>query len=100
METRPRVNCLTIVAESVLEQRLIESLRRVGARGWTITAAHGKGPRNRRVSDMEGGNIRIEVLASDETTQLMWGVLESHYFPHYAVIAWEQEVIVARRDLF
>ena len=49
---------------------------------------------------MEGGNIRIEILASDETTQLMWGVLESDYFPHYAVIAWEQEVIVARRDLF
>ncbi len=100
MNPRAKVNCLTIVAESVLEQRLVESLRRVGARGWTITTAHGKGPRNRRVSDLEGGNIRIEVLASDETTRLMWEVLESDYFPQYAVIAWEQEVVVARRDLF
>lgn len=100
MSDQARVNCLTIVAESVLEQRLVESLRRAGARGWTITAAHGKGPRNRRVSDIEGGNIRIEVLASDETAHLVWGALESDYFPQYAVIAWQQEVTVARRDLF
>ena len=100
MNAKARVTCLTIVAESVLEQRLVESLRRAGARGWTITPAHGKGPRNRRVSDMEGGNIRIEVIASDETIEGIWGALESDYFPQYAVIAWEQAVHVARRDLF
>lgn len=100
MDARASVNCLTIVAESVLEQRLVESLRRTGARGWTITAAHGAGPRGRRVSDIEGGNIRIDVLASSAITEQIWDVLESDYFPRYAVIAWEQEVHVARRTLF
>ena len=90
------ITCITIVAESVLESRLLGDLETAGARGWTITAARGHGPRGRRVSEMEGGNIRVEVLVSEAVAERIWQVLEDKYFPHYAIAAWSSEVGVVR----
>ena len=94
------VVCLTIVAESVLERRLVDLVREAGAKGWTLTAARGSGPRGRRVSEAEGGNVRIEVLVPEAVASTIWRELHEHYLPHYAVVAWQQEVLVARRSLF
>jgi len=94
------VTCLTIVAEAVLEQRLLEDLAAAGARGWTITAARGSGPMNRRVSDLEGGSIRIEALLSSSAAEDMWRVLREAYFADYAVVAWAYDVQVARSEHF
>jgi len=95
---RQLVTCLTIVAEAVLEQRLLDDPMSAGARGWTITAARGSGPMNRRVSDLEGGSIRVEVLLSTQAAESMWEILQRSYFPDYAVVAWCSEVQVARLD--
>ena len=65
MTTGHDVICFVIVAESLLEARLLDGLATCGAHGWTVTAARGQGPRNRRVSEVEGGNIRVETLVSD-----------------------------------
>jgi len=63
---------LTIVAEAAIEHRLIKDIERLGAKGFTVSAAHGKGPRNQRTGDLEGGNIRIETVISNEAfTSLM-----------------------------
>lgn len=90
------VTCVVIVAESVVEQRLLADLSTCGARGWTVTAAQGQGPRNRRVSEIEGGNIRVEVLVSENVATRIWTCLEEMYFPNYAVAAWAFPVSVAR----
>lgn len=97
---RTTVTCLTIVAEAVLEQRLVDDLRQAGASGWTLTPARGAGPRNRRVSEAGGGNVRVEVLASTEVSGRIWAVLRERYFPRYAVVAWASEVTVERGELF
>jgi hypothetical protein len=90
------VTCLTIVAESILERRLLDDLRAAGALGWTLTPAQGVGPRGRRVSEIEGGNIRVEVLAEEDVIDRIWSLLEEQYFPDYAMAAWSQTVNVAR----
>lgn len=95
-----QVVCLTIVAEAVLAQRLLDDLSLAGVRGWTLTRAEGSGPRGRRVNESEGGNVRIEVLATSDVTDRVWAALHERYFPHYAVIAWQHSVDVSRPDLF
>ena len=94
------VTCLVIVAESIVEQRLLVDLTECGARGWTLTAAQGHGPRNRRVSEVEGGNIRVEVLADDDVIGRIWQRLETKYFPNYALAAWSYPVTVARQERY
>lgn len=100
MSSGSRVVCFVIVAESVLEPRLLAGLADCGARGWTITPARGQGPRNRRVSEVEGGNIRIELLVSAATADRIWSLLAEDYFPHYAVAAWTVDVTVARQERY
>jgi hypothetical protein len=90
------VTCFVVVAESVLESRLLGDLTACGARGWTMTPARGQGPRGRRVGDVEGGNIRVEALVSTDVAARIWAVLEEQYFAHYAVTAWTVPVTVAR----
>ena len=43
---------LTIVCEAALEPRLIRDSMALGAKGYTITDAHGAGPRNQRNGDL------------------------------------------------
>jgi hypothetical protein len=94
------VMCIVIVAESVVEKNLIEDMHSCGARGWTLTAARGHGPRDRRLSEIEGGNIRVEILASEEVTTRIWEALEAKYFPHFAITAWAFPVSVARASRY
>jgi len=94
------IELITIVTESVVQSRLIEDLERVGAKGWTLTAAQGAGPRNRRVSEVEGGNIRIEILADPATVDRIWQLLHDQYFPNYAVSAWQSTVLVSRQERY
>ena len=54
---------VTIVTEAALERVLIAELEQLGARGFTITDARGKGSRGTRQSDWaQAGNIRVEVI--------------------------------------
>lgn len=90
------VTCLTVVAESVIQDRLIQAIEACGAQGWTITMAQGHGPSAHGVSGIEGGNVRIETLVSGEVAARIWDALERDFFPHYAVSAWAYDVSVAR----
>jgi nitrogen regulatory protein P-II 2 len=90
------VTCLTIVAESVLEERLLGVIEDCGARGWTVSMAQGHGPSHHGVSGIEGGNVRVETLVADDVARRIWVALERDFFPHYAVSAWAYDVRVAR----
>jgi hypothetical protein len=91
---------LTVVCEAALEARLIRDAMSLGAKGYTITDAHGAGPRNQRNGDLEGGNIRIEVIADEPTVQKIVEKLEAEYFPHYAVSCWVSDVQILREDRY
>jgi len=89
--------CVTIVAEAIIEDRVTQALIQCGALGWTSSMAEGHGPSaHGGVSEIQGGNVRIETLVSAEVGAAIWRVLEADFFPHYAVSAWEYDVKVAR----
>lgn len=94
------VTLVTIVAEAIVEARLLRALKEAGAHGWTVTAARGEGPRNRRVGDLEGGNVRIETLVSDAVAATIMERLAADWFPRYAVVAWTQRVQVGRIERY
>ncbi len=91
---------ITVVCEAALESRLIRDCMALGAKGYTITDAHGAGPRNQRNGDLEGGNIKIEIITDDGTVQKIVEKLELEYFPHYAVSCWILDVEILREDRY
>lgn len=95
-----RVKLVTIIAEAVLEDRLVRDIRRLGARGFTRSEVHGEGSRGRRVGDVEGANVRLECLVSAEAADRIVTALSEHYFENYAVVAFVEEVSVVRGDKY
>ena len=91
---------ITIVAESALEKRLVGELHNAGIKGYTVSTVHGAGIRGQRVGDLQGGNVKIECVVSDDTVEGIFSVLSTHYFPHYACVAWLSDVAVFRGEHF
>jgi len=91
---------VTIVAEPVLESRLVRDLKTLGASGWTLTESRGEGSRGMRASDVPGEGIRLEVIAGPETADRIVAHIAEHYFANYAVIAWVSEVQVMRGEKY
>ena len=99
--TRAPVKLVTIVAEAVLRERLAELVLGAGASGYTLSDATGQGSRARRSTTvLDGENVRLEALASDEVAERVLEVLAREYFPHYAVVAWIADVEVVRGGKF
>jgi nitrogen regulatory protein PII len=91
---------VTIVAEALLEDRIVRELRGLGARGFTIADVRGQGSRGVRAGDWEGRNVRIETIVSDEVAERVLEHVATQYFANYAVIAWVDEVEVVRGDKY
>jgi nitrogen regulatory protein P-II 2 len=87
---------VTIIAEAVLEDRLLTDLKRLGATGYTLTTVRGEGSRGIRASDFEGRNLRVEVLVAADTAERVLQHLADDYFPLYAVVAFVTDVEVVR----
>jgi nitrogen regulatory protein PII len=91
---------VTVVAESVLEDHLLRELRALGARGYTITEARGEGSRGMRTMELGGKNVRIELLVGPEVADRILEHLAERYFPHYAVVAYVENVEVVRGEKY
>jgi hypothetical protein len=92
---------LTIVTESALERDLVDDFERLGVRGYTITDARGKGSRGTRRSDWaQAGNIRIEIVCEPALAERVASHLREHYYAHYAMILFVQDVGVLRPEKF
>ena len=99
MRTVPVV-CLTIVAEAVVEARLLRDLEAAGVRGWTLTSGRGRGASQVDASDWEGANVRVETLLSSALADRVLVMLAELYFPRFAVVAWVTPAQVVRGDRF
>lgn len=91
---------LTVIAESLLEQRLIDDVKRLGAKGYSIGHVRGEGATGRAALDFAGPSVRLESVVTDEVAERIFELLRRDYFPHYAVVAWVSPVRVARPERF
>lgn len=92
---------LTIVCEAALEDTLLRDLEALGARGYTVTDARGKGSRGRR--DATWGplaNIRIEVLCNAPTAGAISEALRERYYDNYSMVLFVADVEVLRPEKF
>ncbi|MCL4865607.1 MAG: hypothetical protein KJZ47_06910 [Gemmatimonadales bacterium] len=98
---RHTVRLLTVVTESVLEGTLTRDLERLGAHGYTITNARGKGTRGVRDAGWEASsNIRVEVLCDAATSEVLVAHLRERYYEDYAMVLFVQDVEVLRPGKF
>jgi nitrogen regulatory protein PII len=92
---------LTIITESTIEHLLTEQLERLGAKGYTITDARGKGTRGVRTGDWEQTmNVQIDLICDDATAQRIAAYCAEHYDKNYAMILYITDVEVVRSDKF
>lgn len=85
---------------SAPEKNLVVIVRASVGRTYTVSAAHGEGPRNQRAGDISGGNIRIESVLSEAVLDEVLAKVAADYFPHYALSAWVTDVEVLRNDRY
>ncbi len=92
---------ITIVTESVLEHRLLKDIERLGARGYTITNARGKGQRGVRDAGWSSdSNIRIEVVCKPQLIDTIAQYLSKTYHKDYAMMLYLSDVTVLRPEKF
>lgn len=91
---------VTLVAEAVLADRIFEDIIRLGATGYTVTEAEGRGSRGVRASDWEGKNIKVETLVKPEVADKILECLAAKYFEHFVVVVYAHDVEVVRGDKY
>jgi hypothetical protein len=92
---------LTIVAEAAIESQLCDDITRLGAHGYTVTDARGRGSRGvRDASWSQAGNVRIEVICDRSVAERIIEHLRAAYYDNYAMIAMLSEVEVMRGGKF
>jgi nitrogen regulatory protein P-II 2 len=95
-----RLRLVTIVAERVLRSRLIDEIRALGARGFTITEVTGEGSRGVRASEWEGANIKLETIVAADVAARIVDHVSATYFAYHAVIVSARDVDVVRGDKY
>ncbi len=93
-----KVVLVTIITEAILEHSLIEDLERLGADGYTITNARGKGHRGVRDAGWPtDSNIRVEVLCEVDVADAIAEHLVKTYYADYAMTVYLGEVKLLRQ---
>lgn len=84
---------VTIIGETVLQDRLIHLLTKLRVSGYTITPARGAGSHGKRMGDMAGYNTNIEIktIVTPETSDRLLEDLKQFQSTH-ALIAFRQTV--------
>ncbi len=100
MNTYP-MKLVTIVCEAHARDAVTNLLREIGAHGYTLFAVEGDGSQGKRPADIpEFANIQIEVVVPPAVADTLLTRLEKEFFPRYAMIAFEGDVRVLRKEKF
>lgn len=92
---------VTIITESALETELCEHLKSLNVSGYTVTNARGSGSRGIRNAGWSvSGNVRIEVVCSQELAAEIATTVSEKYYDDYAMILFEHDVRVLRAGKF
>ena len=91
---REQAVMLTIVAENILEEPLIELVDQAGAQGYSIVeTSYGKGRHGIRTgSGSISSNIQMTLALPKETAETILSAIEAKYGQLYAIRAFVQAV--------
>ncbi|MDD5391015.1 MAG: hypothetical protein PHD37_16890 [Gallionellaceae bacterium] len=86
---------LTILSEAVLEDTLVGEIMRLGAKGYTITDARGRGTHGLRSGNWrKEGNIRIEIVGDADLCARIVARLHTTYERDYGLLMFTSQVEV------
>ena len=91
---------VTVITERLLRDRIVDELRKCGAKGFTVSDVSGEGSRGVRASEWEGQNLRIESVVSPDVADHVVERIADDFFENYAVIVYLQDVEVVRGDKY
>lgn len=91
---------VTIIAEPVLEGKITQELRQLGATGFTVLEGRGQGSRAIHAAEIPGNNVRIETIVSADVADRIIEHVAAAYFTQYEVIAYVADVQVIRGDKY
>jgi len=99
VETTER-QIVTVIAEAAVESRLIEDVKRLGARGYSVGHVRGEGTTGRHLQDLNGPSVRLETIVTVEVADAILEHLAAEYFGRFAVVAWVTPSQVLRPERF
>ena len=91
---------VTIIAESVLKERITRDIMAKGAKGYSVSEVDGEGSRHLRAGEHPGQNVKFEIIVDEAVAVNLLETVSKHYFTNYAVIAYCQDVQVIRGDKY
>jgi hypothetical protein len=92
---------VTIVCEGNLERNLGRDLVRLGAHGYTVSEARGRGARGERDAAWgHSANVRMEVICDAATAERILQHVRDNYLANYAVVMYLVDVEVLRAEKF
>ena len=92
---------LTIIAEALLEPRLLAELKRHHAHAWTIAEVRGAFPEGDREGDWEADRtIEVRVICDAAVADAIAEAVLAKFAPHYSVIVHFSEVQVLRPERY
>ncbi len=92
---------LVIIAEALLEKRLEQDVKRLGAHGFTVTDVRGWGAGGTREGAWEADRtIRMEVVCDAAIADEIAEHVLSTYAPYYGVTLYFADVLVLRPQKF
>lgn len=99
MDTTER-QIVTVIAEAAVETRLIEDVKRLGAKGYSIGHVRGEGTTGRLLQDLNGPSVRLETIVTSAVADAILEHLAAEYFGRFAVVAWVAPANVLRSDRY
>lgn len=92
---------LTVICEAALEKKLVGDLEQLGAPGWTISDARGRGGRGVRSAGWDTeGNIRLEIICARDLAERIAEHLQARYYANFAMVCYLAQVEVLRPEKF
>jgi nitrogen regulatory protein PII len=92
---------VTIIGEALAREPLKKLLAEVGTHGHTLFTVEGDGNQGRRTADIqEFANIQIEVIVPPTVADKLMMRLEKEFFAKFAMVAYETDIRVLRREKF
>lgn len=91
---------VTIVAESILEDKICAQILKLGATGYTVIESRGHGSLGRNLGEIPGINIRIETIVKAQVAEEIIKTMSAEYFKEYSIICFLTETSVMRENKY